>query len=180
MIREQKNTLRKFIKEQKKKISPKEKQRRSGIIWNKLEQDNTFRNACTLMIYWSMKDEVHTHDFIQKWHPSKQIILPVVNGNHLDLKIYAGPESMKKGQSFGILEPEGESFTELQDIDLIIVPGVAFDKNNNRLGRGKAYYDKLLNYVNCHKYGVCFDFQLVPNVPADQHDVKMDKVITDS
>jgi len=87
---------------------------------------------------------------------------------------------MKKGQSFGILEPEGESFTELQDIDLIIVPGVAFDKNNNRLGRGKAYYDKLLNYVNCHKYGVCFDFQLVPNVPADQHDVKMDKVITDS
>lgn len=180
MIREQKNKLRKFIKEQKKKISPEEKHRRSEIIWNKLEEDNTFRNARTIMMYWSMKDEVHTHNFIQKWHPSKRIILPVVSGDHLDLKVYEGPESMKKGQSFGILEPQGKSFTELQAIDLIIVPGVAFDKNNNRLGRGKAYYDKLLNNVNCSKYGVCFDFQLFDSVPADAHDIKMDKVITDT
>jgi len=180
MIKEDKQTIRRHIREKKKQVSFKEKKIRSQKIWQKLEQNNVFKAANSLMLYWSMKDEVHTHDFIKKWYPEKQIILPAVNGDYLDLKIYQGPESMKKGASFGILEPAGKTFHDVQSIDLIIVPGVAFDRQKNRLGRGKAYYDKLLESYQGPKYGVCFDFQLITRVPADAHDIKMDSVITDS
>lgn len=180
MTIQDKQAIRRLIREKKKQVSFEEKKIRSQKIWQKLEHEEVFKAAKTLMFYWSMKDEVHTHDFIKKWHPEKQIILPAVNGDYLDLKIYQGPESMKKGASFGILEPAGKNFHDVQSIDLIIVPGVAFDRQNNRLGRGKAYYDKLLKSYSGPKYGVCFDFQLVNHVPTDKYDIKMDSVITDS
>ncbi len=69
-------------------------------------------------------------------------------------------------------------FEEVDKIDLIIVPGIAFDKSLNRLGRGKAYYDKLLKDSKAIKIGVCFDFQLLESVPVDKYDVKMDLIIT--
>jgi len=175
-----KDRLRKLIKERKRTVSFNEKIRRSQVIWDKLEKDDTFRSAQTIMLYWSMKDEVHTHDFIKKWYHAKQIILPAVNGELLDLKVYSGPESLRKGESYGIMEPAGENFRQSEKIELMIIPGVAFDRFNNRLGRGKAYYDKLLRTYSGLKYGVCFDFQLVDKVPTNQHDIKMDAVITDS
>ena len=63
-------------------------------------------------------------------------------------------------------------------IDLVIVPGIAFDKQNNRMGRGKAFYDGILNKLSGVKVGVCFRFQIVENVPTDEHDIKMNYVIT--
>ena len=179
MIQEEKKKLRQQIKEQKRRITFEDKQKRSAIIMDKLEQDKNFQKAQTIMCYWSMKDEVHTHDFIKKWHPSKRIILPAVRGDELELKVFEGFGSMKEGENFGILEPAGTEFTELSELDLVIVPGIAFDKNNNRMGRGKAYYDKLLQKVSCPKYGICFDFQFMDSIPADSHDIKMDRVLTD-
>jgi len=111
------------------------------------------------MLYWSMNDEVQTHDFVQKWADKKEIILPSVNGNELILKKFNGINKMVKGESFGIPEPDGELYPFPELIDVIIVPGVAFDKQNNRLGRGKAFYDKLLKTVKSKKVGVCFDFR---------------------
>jgi 5-formyltetrahydrofolate cyclo-ligase len=131
------------------------------------------------MAYWSMDDEVHTHDFVLKFLGKKQIILPVVKGDVLELKEFTSKTNMMIGESYGIKEPEGEPFNEIDKIDLIIVPGVAFDVKNNRLGRGKAYYDNLLIKTRALKVGVCFDFQLLNSVPVEEHDVKMDLVITD-
>ena len=131
------------------------------------------------MAYWSMDDEVFTHDFLQKYLGKKKIILPVVNGDMLDLKEFVGLSSMEAGESYGISEPTGDIFTEINQIDLIIVPGVAFDVQLNRLGRGKAYYDKLLKESNAYKIGICFDFQLMESVPVDEHDIKMDLLISD-
>ncbi len=130
------------------------------------------------MFYWSMDDEVFTHDFVCKWSTDKQVILPVVNGSTLDLKVFKGVEHLVAGENYGIPEPDGELFTREQDIDFILVPGVAFDTNNNRMGRGKAYYDRLLHTLSAYKVGVCFHFQLLPSVPTDQYDIKMDKVIS--
>ena len=87
---------------------------------------------------------------------------------------------MEKGVAFGIDEPIGNVYDNPEKIDLIVVPGVAFDKKNNRLGRGKAYYDKLLKTANTFKVGICFDFQLIDSVPVDKYDIKMDLVISDS
>ena len=63
-----------------------------------------------------------------------------------------------------------------EKIDLILVPGMAFDAMGNRLGRGKGYYDKVLRHTPAYKIGVCFDFQFLKAVPTEAHDVRMDNV----
>lgn len=70
-------------------------------------------------------------------------MLPVVNGDDMELKVYSGKECMHKG-SYNIYEPQGETFTDLVSIDAAIIPGVSFDRHGNRLGRGKGYYDRFL------------------------------------
>jgi len=139
-----------------------------------------FAESKVILAYWSMDDEVFTHDFIIKHYNEKKIILPVVKGDVLELKEFTGLSNLKKDDVFGIEEPIGEVFQDLETIDMIIVPGVAFDNKLNRMGRGKAYYDKLLKTTNALKVGVCFDFQMVETVPVDQFDIKMDMVLFDS
>ena len=177
MIDQQKKEIRKQIREKKKQYSLLEKKANSKIIFEKIERLDDFMRAKTILVYWSMPDEVFTHDFILRWYNKKKILLPVVKGDELELKVFSGLENMVKGKQYGIEEPIGESFYQLEEIDLIIVPGVAFDKKNNRLGRGKAYYDKLLKESEAIKVGVCFDFQYLDEVPTDKHDIKMDTII---
>ncbi len=176
-INTQKKKIRKKIKQIKADYTLAEKKALSVDILQQVEQLPQFQSAKTVMLYWSMDDEVFTHDFVCKWAASKQVILPVVNGNTLDLKVFKGVDNLIAGENFGIPEPDGELFTDEQDIDFILVPGVAFDKENNRMGRGKAYYDRLLRELPAYKTGVCFHFQLLPAVPTDQYDIKMDAVI---
>lgn len=177
MIDQQKKEIRKEIKEKKKQYSLLEKKAISKIIFEKIERLDNFKRAETILVYWSMPDEVFTHDFVLRWYHKKKILLPVVKGDELELKVFSGLENMIKGEQYGIEEPVGEPFYQFKEIDLIIVPGVAFDKKNNRLGRGKAYYDKLLKESEAIKVGVCFDFQYLDEVPTDKHDIKMDTII---
>ena len=177
MINQRKKEIRNKIKELKLKYSLKEKKQKSEEIWNEIEQNIFFRNAKIIMLYWSMNDEVFTHNFIEKWAKEKTIILPSVNGDDLILKKYESKTKLCKGERYGILEPKGKEFEQINEIELIIVPGVAFDKENNRMGRGKAYYDKLLKTLEAYKIGVCFDFQYLSQVPTDEHDIKMNVVI---
>ncbi len=179
MVDEKKKIIRQKIKELKNQLSNEEKVRKSYCVFQKIETTDWFINAKTIMLYWSMNDEVQTHDFVQKWADKKEIILPSVNGNELILKKFNGINKMVKGESFGIPEPDGEFYPSPELIDVIIVPGVAFDKQNNRLGRGKAFYDKLLKTVKAKKVGVCFDFQMIDQVPTGEFDIKMDSVVCD-
>lgn len=81
-----------------------------------------------------------------KW---QKLYLPRVNGDELDILPYS-PESLHKG-AFSILEPDGNECTDVDTLDLIIVPAVAFDRRGNRLGRGKGFYDRLLQKAKCPK-----------------------------
>ena len=76
-------------------------------------------------------------------------------------------------------KPDGEE-AEAGEIDLIIVPGVAFDAQCHRLGRGRGFYDRLLSSLHAPKIGICFDFQLVPSVPVESFDHPMDHVVTET
>ena len=85
---------------------------------------------------------------------------------------------MRKGR-YDILEPDGEEWWEEPGgVDLVIVPGVAFDRAGNRLGHGKAYYDRFLRPLAVRRVGVCFPFQLVDEVPHDDLDCRMDAVLS--
>ncbi|MBU8891351.1 MAG: 5-formyltetrahydrofolate cyclo-ligase [Bacteroidales bacterium] len=176
---EQKKKIREQIRNKKNRFFLEEKKRKSASVMGQVEKLDAFLKSKIVMAYWSMDDEVFTHDFILKYCGEKQIILPVVKGDNLVLKKFTGLSNMEPGESFGIGEPVGEHFENIDQIDMIIIPGIAFDKNLNRLGRGKAYYDKLLKKTKALKVGVCFDFQLLSSVPINEHDVKMDLIITD-
>ena len=105
--------------------------------------------------------------------------MPLIVGDDLRLLPYEGPESLKPGP-FGILEPKVDGIeVPKNEIDLIIVPGVAFDKDKNRMGRGRGFYDRLLSTLNAPKVGICFGFQMIPQVPVEPLDKKMDYVITE-
>ena len=150
----------------------------SAEILKKVEEHPRFRAAQTVLLYHSLKDEVQTHDFIEQWSQHKQILLPVVVGDELELRIYEGRQSLRIG-AFGIEEPTGAIFTAYQDISVAVIPGVGFDRNGNRLGRGRGYYDRLLpRLTHTYKIGICFPFQLIDKIPTEPQDIPMNEVIT--
>lgn len=175
---EEKRKIRLLVKELKNSLSESEKIKQSSEIFKVLEEMIEFKQAKTIVLYWSLPDEVKTHAFIEKWWKQKTIILPVVNDSELDFKTYNGKDNLIHSEQFNIGEPSGGKFTNFQTIDLIIVPGIAFDRNNNRMGRGKGYYDRFLCQSSAPKIGVCFKCQLFEKVPTQKHDIKMDRVIS--
>lgn len=176
-IEAEKKKIRKEIRALKQNYSLDQKKEMSLPILESLEKLPEFINAKTVMLYWSMKDEVFTHEFVCKWAKQKRVILPCVIGETLDLKVFYGKENMVEGETYGILEPDGPVFMKEDELDLILIPGIAFDSNNNRMGRGKAFYDRLLQSLSAFKVGICFDFQMLDDVPVDEHDIKMNEVV---
>lgn len=172
-----KQELRKEIRLLKKQYSTGEKRAMSEVIMGWLERDPHFVTARTVLCYWSMDDEVCTHDFIIRWSEEKRFLLPCVKGEELELKPFCGVEQMCPGEEFDIPEPQGECFTDYGQLDLLIVPGMAYDSLGNRLGRGKGFYDRFLRNCKAYKIGICFPFQYVEHVPVDAFDIPVDQVI---
>lgn len=174
----EKTMIRDKMKELKAEISEIEKHAQSVRVFEKVESLPEFQAAKTVLIYWSMPDELPTHNFIVKWSRQKQMLLPIVKGNDMFAKPFSTKDQMVQG-AYGIWEPDAQR-EFIQKVDLVIVPGIAFDKQKNRLGRGKGYYDRYFTNGRVQKWGICFDFQLMNKIPAEPFDIKMDKVITSS
>lgn len=132
-----------------------------------------------VMLYSALPDEVPTQALMDELvAQGKTVVLPcVVNDTDVELRRYTCPQDLQEG-AFGILEPTGEPFTDYEAIDVAIVPGMAFDAEGHRLGRGKGYYDRFFARVPyIYKIGLCFSWQIVDHVPYGEHDILMDKVI---
>ena len=132
-----------------------------------------------IMLYSALPDEVPTQTLMAELvAQGKTVLLPrVINEKDMELRCYTGPQDLQKG-AYGILEPTGERYTDYEAIDVAIVPGMAFDAEGHRLGRGKGYYDRFLSRVPyLYKIGLCFSWQIVDRVPCDEHDMVMDEII---
>ena len=176
-----KSETRRRMRELKRQVTPDEKLRRSAAVMERLKQTPQFAAAHTVLLYWSMADEVQTHDFVDAICSQKTVLLPCVDGDDLRLRRYTGRDCLVKGEQFGIEEPRGPEWTDLDAIDAIVVPGVAFDRHRNRMGRGRGFYDRLLQSTpKAWKAGVAYDFQVLDEIPVEEHDVKMDTVIGES
>lgn len=143
-----------------------------------LEHTAAFMMADKILMYHSLPDELSTLEFIDKWHTRKRFFLPRVHGVNLEVLPY--DRSRLEYGAFHIEEPQGDDIEPIENIELIVVPGVAYDRNGNRVGRGKGYYDRLLANSRATKVGVGYDFQLVDEIDAEPHDVTVDIVITQS
>lgn len=147
-------------------------------VFNHLEQTAAFLLADHILMYHSLPDELSTRAFLKKWGSRKKFYLPRVNG--VDLEILPYEESRLELGSFHIEEPTGSDTVAPDEIELVIVPAVAYDRKGNRLGRGKGFYDRLLAETRATKIGVGYEFQLLDELPVEPHDVRMDIVITPS
>ena len=168
--------LRKAVRAMKKARTPQQLLQQSETICARLEKLPAFRNAKTVMLYASLPDEVQTIELIQRWRNRKQIILPTVVGDDI-IPVELEANTLFALGDFNIPEPQNHPYNG--SYDLVIVPGMAFDVNGNRLGRGKGYYDRFLAPLhNVKKIGVCFDFQRVTCVPTEATDIPMDDVLS--
>lgn len=155
-------------------------ERESAVIWKKVEESPAFVNAGTVLLYMSIRGEVLTRAFIDRWQGKKRIAIPLVQGERLILKQY-DPNLLKEGYR-GIVEPSADALEISPDeIDLAIVPGCAFsikDSEVLRLGRGGGFYDRLLPYLDCPKIGVCYSCRIADDIPCDPWDVRLDGLVS--
>lgn len=177
-VDEKKQVLRNYIARKKKEFSLSVLEECSETLLRTIELLPEFVHAKTVFLYYSMPDEVATHAFVKKWSETKEIYLPVIEEGEMKLRLYSPDEILRTGV-FNIREPQGNLCSDYKLIDFAIVPGVAFDRQCFRMGRGKGYYDRVLPLLSCAKAGICYAIQIVENVPVDEWDVPMDYVITE-
>lgn len=175
----EKDYIRDMVKARKRVLTDTEKKCAAEEVFGRLENNAAFMAAGKILLYHSLPDELPTHDFIDRWHTRKRLFLPRVNGMNLEILPY-DRKRLASG-AFHIEEPSGDDITDVSEIELAVVPGIAFDREGNRVGRGKGYYDRLLPGIKALKIGVCFDFQYIEEgIEAEEHDARVDIVITPS
>lgn len=173
-----KHELRHRIRTQKSLLTDAERRRAADAVFAAVERTAAFLLAESILVYNSLPDELSTRAFIDKWAGRKRFFLPRVNGVNLEILPY--DRTRLHLGAFHIEEPEGDDVVDPDSMELIIVPAVAMDRRGNRLGRGKGFYDRLLQSTRATTIGVGYDFQLVAEIPVEPHDSPLDFVITES
>ena len=184
-----KQKLKDEIFRKRKSLSKREAEEKSRIITEKLFLLNEFKDAKNIMFYISFNNEIDTIETIKKLlknkgENKKNIIVPYVEKNNPILQLSEIKDfNDLEPKTYGILEPmEGKiKKFEINKLDMVIAPGVVFDKNGHRIGYGYGYYDRLLGKLGkkATKIGLCYDFQLIDKIPEQKHDVPMDIIITE-
>jgi len=171
-----------------------DKARLSQIICAKILALDEYQQAKTVLWYLHCRSEVHTYQTVisELLNHDKQVVIPYctkdsLGNNQLGLW-HLQDESELCAGTWGILEPPKERWGEpgkevaIEQIDLAIVPGVAFDKQGGRLGNGAGYYDRLFACLAAKSklMGICFDSQIFAQIPMQEFDVYMHTVITET
>ena len=181
----EKGLIRKEILSKLRNQSPVERERKSDIIKNKLFSTAEYKKANAVMFYVSTDEEVATRRMIiETLEKGKIVAVPYIENKTNEMiasELHDLMNDLGKGH-LGIQVPKKEALREvpLDKIDMVVVPGLAFDEENHRLGRGKAYYDRFLKRLpsGTDTIGICFDFQVVKGLPKESHDQPVSRVIT--
>lgn len=173
-----KDEIRRQVRARKTILSDSEKSAAAKRVFDTLKNMAAYTLAKNVLLYHSLDDELSTREFIASCCGEKNFFLPRVNG--LDLEILPYERSRMHLGAFRIEEPDGDDIVSIDNIDLVIVPAVAYDRQGNRIGRGKGYYDRLLSRSRAITIGVCYHFQLFDEFETEEHDIPVDFVVTDS
>ncbi len=180
-----KKSLRNVLLKRRASIKPELKSLKEAAIKKRLFALADFKKAKSILFYASFRSEVDTIRCLQDVIRSgKKLALPVVDHRHKELKIFEVKDISELISGYmGIPEPEITKNREigLKDIGIVVVPGAGFDINGNRLGYGAGYYDKLLSKSKKHitTIALAFEEQIVKEIPAEPHDIKVDMIVTD-
>ncbi len=138
-------------------------------------------NATRIAIYCSTRGEVDTYGLMEHWFWDEQIMIyaPRIKGDTMDFFRITSFKDLTIG-AYGILEPTTQEKADPEELEVIIVPIVAFDKYKHRIGYGKGYYDRYLTLTPAKKIGIAFSFQETDEISVDSFDVDCDIVITET
>lgn len=175
-LKDSKPLIRKAMKEQVSAMSESDKLMEADALFSYLEQLEQVKNSKKILLYHPMADEIDVTKAVRNWADTKEIYLPAIEDDDIVIRRYENDKDLRVGR-YGISEPVGAVLDNPEEIDLVIVPGRAYDIRGYRLGRGKGYYDRLLPKMRAVKIGVCFDCQYIYRVPAEEHDIPMDYVV---
>ena len=175
-----KTELKEPILKKRNSLSKSEIIGKSSKIKSNLFSSEIFKKSRTIMFFVSFNSEVHTHEMIKDSIGKKTVAIPKVIEHRIEPSMIIDFDSLIPSGRFGILEPIELAKITYKSIDMVLVPGVIFDKNGYRLGYGLGYYDRFLNKLpKAVKVGLCFDFQVMDKVPREEHDIPVDYIVTD-
>ncbi len=169
-----KRSIRAEIRDRVKSLSPMQKNEYSIETCRQVLSSPQWKSANRIMAFLSLADEIDTSLLLAD--ASKKLYVPKVNGNDIDVYEYSSG-TVAPG-AFGIMEPAGNAvlLCDTSQLDLVIVPGIAFTESGVRLGRGKGFYDRFLHNVSCPVWGIAYPQQIVDSIPADPWDIPIDGV----
>ncbi len=180
-IKEEKDSIRRYVARIRSELSDVEINKASYQISQNLLDLDSYRLSKSIALYSPISGEVKTKSIFEtSLGAEKEVYFPRVSGPSLEFYKIQTLQQLKPG-SFGVLEPiEGLYKADPREIDLFIMPGLAFDRSGNRLGYGKGYYDRaLIGVPEMKKVGICYSFQILDSVPTDEHDQKVGTVVTE-
>ena len=176
-------SLRKTMREKRKSMDQIEKKLLDKNLRERLFQTEEYKKSKVVFIYVSTSEEINTIEIIkQLFKDGKVVAVPRIMKDKTmkALKINSLDELLEVG-SFGILEPSSQSEDLNEIVDLTIVPGLAFDSLNKRLGYGGGFYDRFfVRYKNSIKISLCYDYQFVTTVYPTEYDVSVEMIISNN
>ena len=179
----EKNKIRKEILKKRNNLSTKEVEKKSDLIIQNLEK--FIKNAENIMIFMDMKNEVRITK-LMKLYPEKSFFIPkITDSKNREMKINKYKENELVLHKFGYYESSSSDFYNENILDIVIVPAVVFDFEKNRIGFGGGYYDTFLKKVRENNkkvlfVGVCYDFQIVDEVPTESHDMILNFIVSEN
>ena len=174
-----KNQLKESLLEKRNSLPKEEIIEKSIKIQDSLFNLEQYKKSKTIMFFVSFNSEINTHDMIKLALKNKTVVIPKVAHHEIEPSVIIDFDNLIAGK-FGVLEPIETMKIAYKNIDLVLVPGIAFDIGGHRIGYGFGFYDKFLKKVpKAIKIGLAFDFQIVDKILAEQHDVPVDFIVTE-
>jgi len=180
-LAERKRDIRRSVLHERDALLEEDRRARSAAITERFMALPELGSTRTVMAFWSFGSEVDTSGLIEALHAAgKRVVLPRVDGREVAAVVYV-PGDPTAATSFGAMEPTSAEIVRPTEIDVVIAPGVAFDRNGGRVGYGGGFYDRFLRTVRADTpvIGLAFAVQLVDEVPGGERDRLVDVVVTE-
>lgn len=182
---EEKSTLRSEMRASRLNLTEEEFIEKSKAIANVIMELPQYKEAERIMVYLPLEGEVNIkHLFGPAWEAGKELYVPVCEGQEpgvMQAALYK-KKSITTITKQKVMEPVFARYIDPEDLDLLLIPGLAFDKQGHRLGYGGGYYDRFFHRLNkkAVKIGITFDLQVFDEIPYETHDQFLDGLITES
>lgn len=178
-----KDKIRKEILAKRNILSDKDINEKSDLIIKNLA--SYIENVQNIMIFMDMKTEVKITKLLELYPKKNFFISKITNSKNREMKINKYNKNELILHKFGYYESSSNDFYDEEILDVVIVPALAFDSKKNRIGFGGGYYDTFLEKVRKKNnkalfIGVCYDFQIIDNIPTEKHDVTLDFVVSEN